>query len=543
MISKDELEKLYLIDKISIKDFKEKYNIPVATLYRYLKKYNISKNRSLDIPKETLYDLYITQNLTLNQIGDMYGFDHHSVSALCKKYGIVKEYINKDEFKELLEKHQSYTKVTQILKEKYHKPFSIDSISKYAKKYGYNIYVKSEYEKYNNPDTIEKIKKLAENDLMTIREISKKLSISRKIIAKLIKENDIQALHLKGLNCYTRNISEENIQILHTKELLEQYIKENNIVSPNDLGNKLNIAGSTAYIYCLKYNIMKMFPKQSSQPEHEILNYINQYYETENNTRKYLDGKEIDIYIPKLKLGIEFNGNYWHSDNFTSHKYHQDKSLLAEREGIFIYHIFEYEWDLKREQIINQLNNLLGINQEKIYARKCIIKEVSNFSKQQFLDQNHLQGNDASSIRLGLYYNNELVSLMTFVKPRFNKKYEWELSRFCSKAGCNVIGGASKLWSYFIKNYTPKSVISYSNIAHTKGKLYETLGMSLQNISNPNYVWINNKIVKSRYQCQKHKLLAQGYKGNTEEEIMYNLKYHKLFDCGNKVWVWNKEEN
>ena len=130
---------------------------------------------------------------------------------------------------------------------------------------------------------------------------------------------------------------------------------------------------------------------------------------------------------------------------------------------------------------------------------------------------------------------------MTFVKPRFNKKYEWELSRFCSKNNCNVIGGASKLFKHFVGNYNPTSIISYSNIAHTKGKIYETLGFNLDSISEPNYVWCNNSHdILTRYQCQKHKLLKQGFKGNTEVEIMHNNGFYRIFDCGNKVWIWKK---
>lgn len=129
---------------------------------------------------------------------------------------------------------------------------------------------------------------------------------------------------------------------------------------------------------------------------------------------------------------------------------------------------------------------------------------------------------------------------MTFVKPRFNKKYQWELSRFCSKANCNVIGGASKLFKYFIEKYNPISIISYSNIAHTKGKLYETLGFIFDSITEPNYVWCKGYDVLSRYQCQKHKLLEQGYEGISESEIMYNRGYYRIYDCGNKVWVWKR---
>ena len=278
--------------------------------------------------------------------------------------------------------------------------------------------------------------------------------------------------------------------------------------------------------------------RSQSVPEVDIKNYINQHYKTENNTKKYLDGKEIDIYIPELKIGIEFNGNYWHSEIKKNKIYHQQKSLLAESKGIFLYHIFEYEWDKSKDRIVSQLNNILGINQIKIYARKCVIKEVSNSEKDTFLEKNHLQGCDKSSIKLGLYYNNELVSIMTFTKPRFNKKYKWELSRFCSKAGTNVIGGASKLFKYFITNYKPENIISYSNIAHTRGRIYNLLGFKLDHISEPNYVWCKGNSILSRYKCQKHKLLENGYNGYSESTIMHNNKYFKIFDCGNKVWIW-----
>ena len=306
------------------------------------------------------------------------------------------------------------------------------------------------------------------------------------------------------------------------------------------LSNKLNINDCTFRRYIKKYNLEEIITPLNNESSEEIeLQKLYPFMKFHN--KSILNGKEIDLYDEEKKIGIEFNGNFWHNEYGKNKNYHQQKSLLAEEKGIFIYHIFEYEWIEKKDKIINQLNNLLGLNQEKIYARKCIIKEVDNESKRIFLEENHLQGNDSSSIKLGLYYNNELVSLMTFVKPRFNKKYQYELSRFCSKNNCNVIGGASKLFKYFIEKYNPQSIISYSNIAHTKGKLYETLGFELDSISDPNYVWCNNgHDILTRYQCQKHKLLKQGFKGNTEVEIMHNNGFYRIFDCGNKVWIWKK---
>jgi len=333
---------------------------------------------------------------------------------------------------------------------------------------------------------------------------------------------------------------ENIIGIVNDCEKLKKYIIENNIKTGEQLAKILNYTPANIIRKINRYHLEYLLDRSQSVPEVELKKYINQYYKTENNTKKYLGGKEIDIYIPELKLGIEFNGNYWHSEVKKEKKYHQQKSLLAESNGIFLYHIFEYEWNNNKNRIINQLNNLLHINETKIYARKCIIKIVRNKEKDEFLELNHLQGCDKSSIKLGLYYNDALVSLMTFTKPRFNKKYEWELSRFCSKAGCNVIGGASKLFKYFVEKYNPKNIISYSNIAHTRGKLYNMLGFSLDHISEPNYVWCKGNSILSRYKCQKHRLLNEGYIGYSESNIMHDKKYIKIYDCGNKVWSWMK---
>ena len=127
---------------------------------------------------------------------------------------------------------------------------------------------------------------------------------------------------------------------------------------------------------------------------------------------------------------------------------------------------------------------------------------------------------------------------MTFCKPRFNKNYEWELSRFCSKLDTTVIGAASKLFKYFVIHYNPSSMISYSNISKTRGTLYAKLGFELTSISSPNYIWTNGRECLSRYECQKHLLTEYQEFGTTEVEIMQNRGYLQIYDCGNKVWGW-----
>ena len=177
---------------------------------------------------------------------------------------------------------------------------------------------------------------------------------------------------------------------------------------------------------------------------------------------------------------------------------------------------------------------------ERIYARKCTVKEVSSKEAKEFLEKNHLQGACNSKVNIGLYSGNTPVSLMTFGKPRYNKQYEWELLRFCNALNTSVIGGAGKLLSYFVKTYNPSSILSYANLRWSTGNLYEKLGFTLKGTSSPNYFYFNEDfILHSRIEFQKHKLkdkLENFDPSLTESENMYNNGYRKIYDCGNLVY-------
>lgn len=282
----------------------------------------------------------------------------------------------------------------------------------------------------------------------------------------------------------------------------------------------------------------------SSNYEYEIKSFLISECnimeeEIEMHNRTVLNPLEIDIYIPSRNMGIEFNGDYWHCDiheKFQDHggrsTYHQKKSLQAEGKGIFLFHIFEYEWNdpIVQNNIKNRLRTLLNSNGVRIPARKCVVKEISKEQKKEFLNVNHIQGNDKSSIYYGLFYQEELVSCMTFTKPK-NTQYTWELSRFCNKHNCIVQGGASKLFKHAIKNMScGDTIVSYNDITKTSGKIYKTLNFSCISINNPNYVWMNFTTgdMRTRYQEQ-----ASG-----EVERMHKLNYHRICDCGTKTWLY-----
>lgn len=179
-----------------------------------------------------------------------------------------------------------------------------------------------------------------------------------------------------------------------------------------------------------------------------------------SNCRNVLpSGKEIDIYIPSNKLAIEFDGLYWHNELNKDKDYHLNKTIECEKFGIKLIHIFEDEWINKREIIISFFKKLLGVSDVSIKAEQCVVKLVNKIDSEKFLEENYIQGCKQSSVRCGLYQNNELLSIMTFRKS--NKNYnEYELICFCNKVNYNICGASQKLFNYFVNKCNPTCVIS-----------------------------------------------------------------------------------
>lgn len=264
-----------------------------------------------------------------------------------------------------------------------------------------------------------------------------------------------------------------------------------------------------------------------------------------NNERITIYPQELDIYIPEKKVAIEYDGLYWHNELKKDKDYHLNKTLECEKNGIRLIHIFEDEWIHKKDIVKSRLKSIFGIVNNKIYARKCTIKDVSFNESKTFLEENHIQGNCVSRYRYGLYYNNELVSLMTFGENRKklgskSEEEHYELLRFCNKLNTLVIGGASKLLNYFIKTHKPKEIISYCDKRWSVGNMYEKLGFKLVSISKPNYFYIINGKRENIFKYRKSELIKQGFdKNKTEHEIMLERGIYRIYDCGTILYKLN----
>ena len=283
-----------------------------------------------------------------------------------------------------------------------------------------------------------------------------------------------------------------------------------------------------------------------SKGELEVLDFVRQHFPNASSDKTILYPQEIDIFIPEKNIGIEYNGLYWHGE-ISGNKdklYHADKTDQARSKNIKLLHFFEDEWFNKQDIVKSIIAINLGIIKNKIHARKCEIKEVRNSDAKKFLDEVHLQGSINSKYNIGLFYNNELVSLLTFGKPRYNKKYEYEILRFCNKLNTVVNGSFSKLLKYFIKKYNPKNIITYSDLRYGTGKVYTNNNFKQISKTKPNYYYIDssNTTRHSRIKFQKHKLknILTTYDPNlTEWKNMQLNNFDRIWDCGQYSFEWS----
>ena len=263
------------------------------------------------------------------------------------------------------------------------------------------------------------------------------------------------------------------------------------------------------------------------------------------NSKSIISPLELDIYIPDLKLAFEFNGLYWHSELYKDRLYHKNKTDICKNKGIQLIHIWEDDWLYKQDIVKSMILNKLGKTSNKIFARKCEIKEITdNKIVREFLEKNHIQGFVGSKYKIGLYYNDELISLMTFGNLRKSlgqksKEGSYELLRFCNKLNTSVVGGASKLFKYFIRIYNPLNIETYADYSISMGSLYQNLGFKFTHLSQPNYHYIIGDIRVNRFSFRKDRLVKEGYDANKSEfEIMMSRKIYKIYNSGNLKFIF-----
>lgn len=301
-------------------------------------------------------------------------------------------------------------------------------------------------------------------------------------------------------------------------------------------------------------NLSKIEMPPQSKSEKEIFEFISSFYSGKivTNTKQVIHPFEVDIYLPDIKLAIELNGLYFHSEihGGRDKHYHLAKTLKATNLGIRLLHIFEDEWknktDILKSMILSRVSEISDI----FNARSMIVRQVTTAEKNSFLKNNHLQGSDKSNISFGLYLDNELMSLMTLGSLRTvlgskSSNDEYELMRFCNKLNTSCRGSFSKLLSHFVKDRNPNKIVTYADCRFSvkSSNVYERNGFTYISTSKPNYFYMKNHNVRlHRFNFPKHKLVKLGHDSSlTEWEIMQSMNYDRIWDCGHLKYEWNKK--
>ena len=316
------------------------------------------------------------------------------------------------------------------------------------------------------------------------------------------KKNMSKVLQKKGnFHLNNKEYTEEYKELYHNKEKLEEFISNNNQLTLDELAKRFNCTiGSVTSLLNSKGKLQKKFDwynkgNITSSLENAVITYLKEIIPGINivqHDRTILNGKEIDIYLPEYKVGIECNGTYWHRIENKYKKYHEDKAKLAEKAGIRLIQL--WDWEILDDKIKSLLKIALNQADKKIYARNCEIRLISNSEAKSFNNNNHLQNHRNAQVTYGLFYKDELVQLMSFSKTKYNKNLtgdnDWEIIRGCPGSNNIVVGGVSKLFKHFIKEYNPDHIFSYCDFNKFDGRGYSSLGMKFIGYTGPDKIWV-----------------------------------------------------
>lgn len=362
-----------------------------------------------------------------------------------------------------------------------------------------------------------------------------------------------KVMFLSNKNFYdTENKRSRQYHLDHIVSI--SYCFKNNI--PEEICSDIRNLRLIPAIYNIKKNvkvstiipdIFKPYIKSQIKIQ-QFIDIINEKYPNIFKVGQIVNNQEVTLYDERNKVCIFYIPlNEFSQKNCGGKKtiYKMKKAFKDYTSFLF----FEDEWDNNSQIILSKLDYLYK-NSLRIYARSCVLKQINDMQhKSKFLNENHIQGNDKSSICYGLYYEGELVSLMSFSKPKIfmkgkryeNDKLSYELSRFCTKRGMAVIGAASKMLKYFMNNVKYNEIFSFADLRISEGKLYETIGFKKEKFVQPDYSYIIDGKRKHRWDFRKDRIkekYPEIYSDNkTEYEMMQELNIDRIWDAGKIRYV------
>lgn len=502
----------------SKKTIKEKYGVENAShLKEVVEKRKIKWDQKTEEEKEEIVKK--RENTIIEKFGSDWGKELHKLSeeGLLKKYGFrhaleVEEFKNK--FKETFSK-----------KSKEEKEEIVQKVKKTKKeRYGDEKYINLEKIQQTNKILYGGISPFSSKEVVERREQNRNLRMALKI-RDYLKIINLELLDEKYLNCYHRH----NFRCMKCGFEFAQLWNsiQQGFTCPN----------------------CRPFKSGANIPETILQNFIKtfDFKNVSFSNRALIFPWELDIVIHDLKIAIEYNGLYYHNDEILRETrklkdpkyYHAMKREFCLEKGYRLITIFEDEWVFKNNIVLSRLGQILGRSKTRIHGRECIISEISKEEKNKFLEEYHIQGQDSSIIKLGAFYKNELVSVMTFSKGSETKENIWQLNRFCSSSKYHIPEISEILLEYFKRKYTWFKIYTYVDLRWSTGNLYRKLGFSCEEKIRLNYWYVDTNKIKriDRFTLRKR---PDEPKDIPEYVLRIAEGYKIIWDCGNlKFYIKN----
>lgn len=362
----------------------------------------------------------------------------------------------------------------------------------------------------------------------------------------IIQRMRVNRLEAKG---YSKEVLDTLLDKAKFSSLLEQ-----NDGNAYKVANALGVQACDAFSCVRVFNLYDMLSKSMSGAEQHWQAMFDELgMQFDSQVKLYGDRRKCDFANKDFRIGIEVNPAYTHATFSNSiygnkdSRYHLQRTLDAKANGWSLFHV----WDWQDEQkVLSMIRSKLHMDKHKVSAHKCKVVQLRKSDADKFLEANHLQGTlrYGQKVMLGLMYNDEIVQVATYGTPRYNSKHDWEWLRACTKQNWQVQGGMSKLHNFFVSNWQPHSIMTYTDYSHASGEFNLSLGYEFDGLTSPALVWYNyDKVVRDTLLLKvgADSVLGTHY-GPREEcgmdnhDIMLAEGFMGVYDCGNARYIWRE---
>lgn len=369
------------------------------------------------------------------------------------------------------------------------------------------------------------------------KEKSQSTMMARYGVTNPLMSEDIKAkMRINSIERYGRpypnqsHIPVESLRILNDRDAMSELVADKYF---SQVGDLLGVHTSTIQRSCADLQIP--IKRVTSMMEDDVANEIIALgFDVERNVKFNDIKREADILIPSKKLIVEFNGMYWHSEEYKYPTYHQHKTQSFHKMGYSVVNVWEDDWvnPDKRNIIINKIKSKLGVEDRRIFARQCTVSLCQRSDVIDFFKHNHIQGHVDGSMYIGLHHDGALVACMT-MKDTGNGVFD--LSRFASSA--SVVGGASRCLAFFKRSVQWQEIFTFASLDYSSGDVYNRVGFTKQHTTDPNMWYMKRgqwvRLGRRRFTKLKLPNILEVFDPlKSERQNMQDNGYVRIFDCG-----------